>query len=226
MNSSKKSLFVLVCLLGLFAGKPAYSQLGKDTWGITGELMLPSGLASKPFRAYLNGLVNVHPKIVYKPLKNWYVAAGPKYMYYTVSEFKLPVKTRGGMHAFGGGVEFGYMKWIGEQFAFEVGVKGGGMQHVFQTGLLENPKKLLAAYVEPAFTFIIAADEAVSYRWTLGYNFMGFQLMPDHLGLNTNGGYTMEEYEVGAQSLVIGFGMTYYFGNQRSNTFIDDGDEP
>jgi hypothetical protein len=215
-------LLFITCLLTQIQVK---AQLGKDTWGITGEIMLPSGMASKPFRSYLNGLVNVHPKIVYKPLTNWYVAGGPKYMYYTVSEFKLPTKTKGGMHAFGGGLEIGYMKWIGKQFAFEVGVKGGAMQHVFKTGLLPSSKKLLAGFVEPGFTLIIAADEAVSYRWTVGYNWMGFHLMPEHLGLDSYGGYTLDEYEVGAQSLVVGFGITYYFGNERSDTFIEEAPE-
>jgi hypothetical protein len=215
-------LLFITCLLTQIQVK---AQLGKDTWGITGEIMLPSGMASKPFRSYLNGLVNVHPKIVYKPLTNWYVAGGPKYMYYTVSEFKLPTKTTGGMHAFGGGLEIGYMKWIGKQFAFEVGVKGGAMQHVFKTGLLPSSKKLIAGFVEPGFTLIIAADEAVSYRWTVGYNWMGFHLMPEHLGLDSYGGYTLDEYEVGAQSLVVGFGITYYFGNERSDTFIEEAPE-
>jgi hypothetical protein len=219
--------FVKICLLFicLLAQQRVNAQLGKDTWGVTGEIMLPSGMASKPFRAYMNGLVNVHPKIVYKPLTNWYVAAGPKYMYYTVSEFKLPTKSTGGMHAFGGGLEFGYMKWIGKQFAFEAGIKGGAMQHAFHTGLLPSSKKLLAGYIEPGLTFIIAADEAVSYRWSVGYNWMGFHLMPEHLGLETYGGYTLEEYEVGAQSLVVGFGITYYFGNERGDTFIEEAPE-
>jgi len=220
--SYMRMLLFITCLLTQIQVK---AQLGKDTWGITGEIMLPSGMASKPFRSYLNGLVNVHPKIVYKPLTNWYVAGGPKYMYYTVSEFKLPTTTTGGMHAFGGGLEIGYMKWIGKQFAFEVGVKGGAMQHVFKTGLLPSSKKLLAGFVEPGFTLIIAADEAVSYRWTVGYNWMGFHLMPEHLGLDSYGGYTLDEYEVGAQSLVVGFGITYYFGNERSDTFIEEAPE-
>jgi hypothetical protein len=220
--SYMRMLLFITCLLTQIQVK---AQLGKDTWGITGEIMLPSGMASKPFRSYLNGLVNVHPKIVYKPLTNWYVAGGPKYMYYTVSEFKLPTKTTGGMHAFGGGLEIGYMKWIGKQFAFEVGVKGGAMQHVFKTGLLPSSKKLIAGFVEPGFTLIIAADEAVSYRWTVGYNWMGFHLMPEHLGLDSYGGYTLDEYEVGAQSLVVGFGITYYFGNERSDTFIEEAPE-
>jgi hypothetical protein len=129
------------------------------------------------------------------------------------------------MHAFGGGLEIGYMKWIGKQFAFEVGVKGGAMQHVFKTGLLPSSKKLIAGFVEPGFTLIIAADEAVSYRWTVGYNWMGFHLMPEHLGLDSYGGYTLDEYEVGAQSLVVGFGITYYFGNERSDTFIEEAPE-
>jgi hypothetical protein len=224
MNAPRivRLFFFCMCLLVQVNAK---AQLGKDTWGITGEIGLPSGMASKPFRAYLNGLVNVHPKIVYKPLTNWYVAAGPKYMYYTVSEFKVPTKTNGGMHAYGGGLEIGYMKWMGKQVAFEAGIKGGAMQHVFNTGLLPSSKKLLAGFIEPAFTFILAADEAVSYRWTLGYNWMGFHLMPDHLGLDTYGGYTMDEYEVGAQSLVVGFGITYYFGNERSDTFIEEAPE-
>lgn len=200
-------------------------QIENDKLSVTAELLLPSGMASKPFRSYLNGLVNVHPKLQFKPAKHIYVALGPKYMYYTIAEFKVPTKTNGGMHAYGGGIEAGYSTWITERFGIELGVKAGAMQHQLKTDLMTAPYKLNAMFVEPSLSLVLASDEAIAYRWIVGYNWMGFDLMPHKLGFDTYGGYTADDFKVGAQSIVFGFGMTYYFKNQRSDLFIDDDSE-
>lgn len=222
-----KLLSVSAVFLGVFffQAPRVNGQIENDKFSVTAELLLPSGMASKPFRSYLNGLVNVHPKFQYKPAKHIYVALGPKYMYYTVAEFKVPIKTNGGMHAYGGGIEAGYSTWITERFGIELGVKAGAMQHQLKTDLMASAYKLNAMYVEPSLSLILASDEAVAYRWIVGYNWMGFDLMPHHLGFNTNGGYSADDFKVGAQSIVFGFGMTYYFKNQRSDVFIDDDSE-
>ena len=83
-----KKFVVLVLILASVCSSNA--QIENDKWSITGELMLPAGMGNKMFRNYLNGLVYAHPKIQYKPFEHWYVAFGPKYMYYKVNEFRIP----------------------------------------------------------------------------------------------------------------------------------------
>jgi hypothetical protein len=204
------------------------AQIGNDKLNVTMELTLPSGRANPAFRAYLNGLVNVQPKLQYKFAKNWFIAGGPKYSYATVSEFKVPQKTNGGAHTYGGFMEVGWAKWQSRYFGIEFGVKMGAAQTVFITDLTRATgiQRITAPYVEPTFSLVLAADEAVAYRWIVGYNISGYKFKPYQLGMTTNGGFDDSDLNSFSQSIVVGFGMSYYFHNQRSNVFIDNGNEP
>ncbi len=218
--------FLIFSLLSLFVSwfNPLFSQIENDKWSGTIELCLPSGRANAAFKDYLNGLVNVYPKIQYKVLPNWFVAAGPRYQYSTISEFKVPEKMNGGMHVVGGNIELGWSKWQTPRFALEVGLRAGVAQHIFITDSTRTSQiqRVNAGYLEPTLTFVLAADEAVAYRWIVGYNITGFGFKPWNIGVNTNGGFQLSDFNKATQSILIGFGMTYYFGNTRSDVFIDE----
>lgn len=209
-------------LLLLLVGNSAYSQIEDDKLNVTMELTLPSGRANPAYKAYLNGLVNVQPKFQYKFAKNFFVAAGPKYSYYTISEFKVPVKMNGGAHTYGGFIETGMHRWSTERLALELSCKVGVAQTAFVTDLTRETgiQRVTAMYVEPTFSFVLASDEAVAYRWILGYNFSGYNFQSYHVGLETNGGYTPEDFDQLTQSIIVGFGMSYYFGNERTDLEI------
>lgn len=222
--SPKNWLSLIGCTLFTAISASVFAQIGEDKLNVTMELTLPSGRANAPFRAYLNGLVNVQPKLQYKFAGDFYGAIGPKYSYYTVSEYKVPVKMNGGAHTYGGFLELGWHNWQTERLAIEIGVKTGLAQTSFVTDLTRTSgiQRVTAMYVEPTFSFILASDEAVAYRWIVGYNFTGYDFKPFHLGLQTNGGYQPEDFNTLTQSLVVGFGMSYYFGNERSDTDLDE----
>ena len=232
-----KKVLALFSILSFFANSNA--QIGNDKWSITGELTLPIGMGNKMFKNYLNGLISVHPRIQYKPFKNWYVAFGPRYMYYKVNEYKIPfepginkddvvnhqkvVSMRGGMHVLGGDVELGWTNWVGPRLGLEMGVRFGIANHRFVTTGTKNygPQQVTAGYIEPAFSVILASDEAVAYRWIVGYNISGYNFQNYRIGSTTSGGYTAKDLAGPTHSLLIGFAMTYYFKNKRSDVFID-----
>lgn len=210
-----------------FAGMSSLTvagQIGNDKLNVTMELTLPSGRANAPYRAYLNGLINVQPKLQYKFAKQWFAAVGPKYSYYTISEFKVPTKTTGGAHTYGGFVELGWQSWQTPRLALEFGVKTGVAQTAFVTGLTRQTgiQHVTSMYVEPTFSLVLASDEAIAYRWIVGYNISGYGFKPYMIGLQTNGGYTQSDFNKLSQSLIVGFGMSYYFHNQRADPYIDE----
>lgn len=233
----KKFVFLLF-ILGSLTNSNA--QIGNDKWNITGEVMLPMGMGNKMFKNYLNGLIYAHPKIQYKPLKNWYVAFGPKYMYYKVNEFRIPFEPGvsndsvynhkkvysmyGGMHVLGGDIELGWTNWVGPRLGVEFGVRGGVAQHWFVTSGTKKygSQQVVAAYVEPVFSLVLAADEAVAYRWIVGYNFTGYRFKGERIGSTSSGGYTEKDLRAPTQSLFVGFAMSLYFNNKRSDVFIDE----
>lgn len=209
-------VFVVVC-----AGN-AIAQPETNKWSISGELLLPSGRANGPFRSYLNGLVNAHPKLTYTIADHWFVSAGPKYMYYTVSEYKVPEKMNGGMHVKGGDLEFGYTRWMTKNFGMDFGMKVGFANYSFVTDTtrLYGVPQVNSMYYEPNIQFVLMADEGVAYRWIVGYNISAFDFQPTYLGLETNGGFSDADINKPSQTFLVGFGMTIYLGNKRSDTDI------
>lgn len=233
-----KKIVLLLLLVSPVSGLNA--QIQNDKWNITGELMLPASMGNKMFRNYLNGLVYAHPKVQYKPFKHWYVAFGPKYMYYKVNEFRIPFEPgisdnqvvdhkkvysmSGGMHVLGGDIELGWTSWVGPRLGLELGVRGGVAQHWFMTSGTRHygKQEVLAAYVEPVVSLVLAADEAVAYRWIVGYNFTGYKFDGYRIGSTSSGGYSASDLKAPTQSLFVGFAISYYFKNQRSDVFIDE----
>lgn len=213
------SIRTAALVLMLLAAAPAGAQIGDDKLSFTIEATLPSGRANPAFRNCLNGLVNAQPKVQYKFARDWFAGAGLRYSYYTVSEFKAPQKTTGGMHVFGAFAEVGWNKWQTERFGLEIGMKAGLAQQVFITGLTRETgiQRVNALFLQPTLSLILAADEAVAYRWIVGYNIDGYDFKPYHLGMNTGGGYTPDELNQPSQSLLVGFAFSYYFGNERDS---------
>lgn len=218
---SKKILFIvgLVC-----SQLVVFAQIGKDKWNITTELSLPSGRTNAAFNNYMKGLVNVNPKIQFKPTKHFYVALAPKYMYYSVASYKIPDKMNGGMHVAGGNIELGYTTWRTNYFGMEFGLKAGFAEAIFVTDKtkITGIERRYFNYLEPTVSFILAADEAVAYRWIIGYQFSTLQFHPNDIGLETLGGFTPQQLSRTTNSFLIGFGLSYYFGNPRSDNYIDE----
>lgn len=210
-------------LLVLMCSVSAFAQPGINKWSIGGELLLPSSKANPAFRSFMNGLLVAQPKVTFQPTKHWFLSAGPRYMYYTVSEFKVPQKMNGGIHIVGGGLEVGYSTWQGKRFAVEFGMKVGAAHYMFRTDSTRTlgNRQLTAMYYEPNVQFVLMADEAVAYRWIMGYNFAGYAFRPDMVQ-STWGGYKLQDLGASTQSIVIGFGITYYLGNKRSDTDLDE----
>lgn len=219
-----RTLFTLFLVVFPADFQQLRAQIDDDKLNVTMELTLPSGRMNAPFRAYLNGLVNAQPKLQYKFADSWFAAVGPKYSYYTISEYKVPVKMNGGAHTYGGFLEAGWFSWQTPRLGLEIGVKGGVSQTAFVTDLTRKSgiQRVTAMYVEPTISFVLASDEAVAYRWIVAYNFTGYDFKPYHIGLQTNGGYSQADFNKPSQSFLIGFGMSYFFGNERTDTDLDD----
>jgi hypothetical protein len=205
------------------AGYSQHSIIKKDKLSMTLELGLPSIRGNKALREYLNGLVNIQPKLQYKFSPELFFSFGPKYSYFGVDNFNIPTKTNGGAHTYGGFMEIGWTKWQSRRLAIECGIKFGVSHTVFATGINRSSgiQRVTAPYAEPTFSLILAADEAIAYRWIIGYNITGYRFQPSDLGLVTNGGFKPNELRAPAQFLLIGFGMSYYFSNKRTDQYID-----
>lgn len=209
---------VLSLLLALFCGSSLFGQIQKDRLNVTIEACLPSDHDNDPYRAYMAGVITFQPKLQYKFYKDFYVAGGLRYTYMGVAETRVPQHMIGGEHIYGGYIEAGWSSWQGERFGVELGIKAGYAHHTFVTDStkVHGYTQLNAPYVMPQLSLILSADEAVAYRWIIGYNFDLYRFHPSMLGLTTNGGYDTHSMRKSTQSIVVGFAFTWYFGNERS----------
>ncbi|MDP4637798.1 MAG: hypothetical protein NWS40_04975 [Crocinitomicaceae bacterium] len=185
----------------------------KHTFNI--ELGLPNGMVNKPFKDYMQGLVNIAPYYQFTLKNSLSFGAGIRYSYFGVNQFRVPLKTLGGMHSGGVFVKIGREKFHTDRFATDMGVKIGYNQHYFITNrndsLGQNPFVVSAISIEPTVKFSLVADEQVSYNLFVSYAFQGYAFKPNMLGLETDGGYDTKEFSRPTSILIIGFGFSYYF---------------
>lgn len=189
-----------------------------DKLAITIEASLPSARTNPAYRAYLNGLINFTPKLQYKFYNDFYGAVGLRYMYSDIADYKVPEPMVGGEHIYGGFLEAGWSSWQTKNFAVEIGLRAGMARHDFITDStrVQGAQRIDAFFVQPQLSLILASDEAVAYRWVIGYCIDNFRFNPSNLGMDTQGGYTPDDLNKSSQSLMIGFAFTWYFGNKRS----------
>ncbi len=197
-----------------------FGQVIEPDYTFNVELGLPNSFVNKPFKDIMQGLVSVEPYLEYHFKSNLTTGVGLRYSYFAVNEFKVPIPVYGGMHSGGAFIKVGWNKFHNPRFATDVAIKVGYTQNYFVTDrndtLNQNPYQVNAAFVEPTIGFILTADEVSSYRFFISYGFQGFRFRPEMIGLETLAGYDKREYERGSSFLVVGFGYTYYFNQQKS----------
>lgn len=214
-----------VFLFTLMLSFISLSQIKNERWSISGELILPSGTISKPYKNYLNGLIYVRPSIQYRLPSNVFFGIAPRYSYYTIAEYKVPEKMTGGMHTIGGDLELGYVYKASERWSIQFSSRIGYGTQLYRTDSTRaNQIKPSSSgvIVEPIVSFILASDEAVCYRWIFGYSFSNNSFSPDKLGMDNYGGFTLSDFKGPQQSILVGFGISYFFGNERMDTELDE----
>lgn len=210
-------LRILTVLL-IFGFSAAAQQIEpKHTFNV--EIGLPNGMVNKPFGDYMQGLVNVAPYYQFCLKNHIAFGAGVRYAYFGVNQFRVPLKTLGGMHSFGAFLKVSHEKFYSEKFAADLGVKVGYTQNYFVTNrndsLGQNPYQVNAFLVEPTAELSLLADEQVAYSLIISYAFQGFGFKPSMIGLETSGGYEPAEFSRPTSYLTVGFGFTYYFKEKK-----------
>jgi hypothetical protein len=208
-----RKLFILLILILPFCVTSQQIE-PKHTFNI--ELGLPNGFANKPFKDIMQGLVAVAPYYQYTFKSSLAVAAGLRYSYFGVNQFRVPEKTLGGMHSPGAFIKVSREKFHTDRFSTDMGVKFGYTQNYFSTiQPLDSNVRLLkqvnAVLIEPTIRLALVADDQVSYSFIIGYAFQGFKFKNDMIGFESLMGYSESDYRRTTSFLTIGFGFTYYF---------------
>ncbi|MCJ8288913.1 MAG: hypothetical protein HRT58_05815 [Crocinitomicaceae bacterium] len=215
----KKIYILLIIVLSISNISNAQSLIPKYTFNV--ELCLPVAMSNEPFNDFMQGLVGVSTYGQYSFPFHLNIGAGIRYSYFTINEFSVPSPVFGGVHSGTAFMKVGWDKFHTDQFATDFGLKVGYSQTFFDTDLNKaagaNPIQVGSSYAEFTTAFILRANESSSYRWVVGYGMQGFGFTPQHIGLSTNGGYDPAKFNRITSYLVVGFGYTYYIGEDKSN---------
>lgn len=184
------------------------------------ELTLPVAMGNKPFNDIMQGIVSISTYGQYSFPFHFHVGAGIKYSYLTINEFSVPSPRYGGVHTGAAFVKVGYDKFHSERFATDYGVKVGYSQNYFYSYLDKSKEtttvQINAPVLEGTIAFILTADERNSYRWVIGYGVQGYGFRPQNIGLQSNEGYDVANFNKLTNYLIVGFGYTYYFRKGKS----------
>jgi len=184
------------------------------------ELCLPNSFSNKPYKTIMQGLVSASPYYQYTLKSGIAFGIGAHYSYFTINQFRMPVKVFGGIHTGAVFLKLGHEKFWGERFGTDVGCKVGVLQSFAMSDLLRNQgvyyNKTEALFVEPTIGLVLAADVNCSYRLTIGYPLYGYAFSPWMIGYDSKMGYSDEDYIKNSSFLNVGFAYTFYFNGKKS----------
>tara|TARA_B100000508_G_scaffold118450_1_gene98648 strand:+ start:163173 stop:163814 length:642 start_codon:yes stop_codon:yes gene_type:complete len=179
------------------------------------EISLPNNATNTAFRDLMQGLVCVSPSYQHTLDNTLSFGFGLRYNYFDVNEFKNTVDLAGGMHTTGVFGKIGQEKFYGN-FGVDYGVRVGYSFNFFATNkneeLLDGPYINDAGFVEPHLGLALTANENTSFRLALGYAFHAFEFRPNQVGLENFAGIGDDQLNSITTYFTIGFGYSYYFG--------------
>lgn len=179
------------------------------------EIGLPNNATNVAFRDLMQGLVCLSPSYQHTLDNTLSFGFGLRYNYFDVNEFKNTVDLGGGLHTAGAFAKIGQEKFYGN-FGVDYGIRAGYSFNFFATNKndeqLGKPYSNDAVFVEPHLGLALMANEKTSFRLALGYAFHGFEFRPNQVGLETFSGIDDSDLNSITTYFTIGFGYSYYFG--------------
>lgn len=211
------SRLIIILLLGSSFGLRAQNMDAKFTFNI--ELGLPTTIGNKPFSDIMQGLANCAIYGQYNTPFEMNFGLGIRYSLFPIYQFAVTEDIGGESHIGTAFIKVGWERFHSKIFATDLSIRAGYSQNFFVTNfnkdLGQNPVVLESTYIEPSLGLILTVDEWNSYRFHVGYAFQGYGFRPQLLGLQSNEGYDVSEFNKLTQYLVVGFGYTYYFNNKK-----------
>jgi hypothetical protein len=185
------------------------------------ELCLPGTIQNEPFADIMQGLACGTAYAQYSFPFHLHFGGGIRYTLFTVNEFAVPDEIYGNIQTGSGFISVGWDKFHNDRFATDVSVKFGYAENFILTDVNEAngiyPLRVSSTMIEPSLGLILAVDEFNSYRLHVGYTIYGYGFKPYMIGMQSNEGYDPSGFSKLTQFLLIGFGYTYYFNEDKRN---------
>lgn len=209
-----KRFFALIIFTVVFTTANAQTDFAPSS-SFKVEIGLPNNATNVAFRELMQGLVIVTPSYQFTFENSFSIAAGLRYGFFNVNEFKNNVDLSGGLHIAGVFGKVGQEKFYGN-FGVDYGIRIGYTMNFMVSN--KNEEKMGKPYIndggfiEPTLGLSLKANEKSSFRLALGYAFHAFDFRPHQMGVEKFGGLKDSELNELTTYFTIGFGYSFYFG--------------
>jgi hypothetical protein len=180
---------------------------------------LPVNTTNKPFKGIMQGLINASTHFQYTLDNTLCFGLGVNYTYFTLNEFKVTEKIKGGVQMGSLFAKVGQEKFHTSNFGTDVGIKAGYNFSFFNSDSLISQGNRYQTignfYIEPQVGIMLTMDENTTIKLAVGYVFQDFGFQPSYMGLSSNNGFDPSNFNRSTQYLTIGFGYAHYFKNRK-----------
>jgi hypothetical protein len=167
----------------------------------------------------MQGLVNTSAHFQYTLKNSLCFGIGVNYTYFSLNEFKVTEKIKGGVQMPSVFVKIGQEKFHSSVFGTDYGLKIGYTANLFNSDSIHaqfgSMQTIYSLFIEPQAGFMLQMDENTTVKLFIGYVIQNFGFRPTYLGLSSENGYNSQNFNKRTQYLTIGFGYTHYFKNRK-----------
>ncbi len=188
----------------------------KPKHAFNAQVRIPLTVQNAAYKKMVKDIVDVGVGYTYHFPFHMTIGVDARMMYNQINATQVEPGLTGGIGTLGVLLKLGYERFITERFGMEASVKFGGVYNAMNT--TKNIERLGQGYrntalvVEPNISFILTASEATSFRLNVGYNIFGYKFSPYDIGSTSLGGFDENQLNKATQIICVGFGFTYYFG--------------
>lgn len=176
---------------------------------------LPINTRNESFKGIMQGLFNASTHYQYTLKNSLCFGLGVNYSLFTLNEFKVSEKIKGSQQLGSLFLKVGREKFHSSSFGTDYGLKVGYTYSFFNSDSLSSQGRSYETkeclYLEPQFGLMLTMDENTTIKLNIGYVFQNMGFQPSYLGLSSNNGYDVNNFNKIIQYFTIGFGYTHYF---------------
>lgn len=177
------------------------------------ELGLPVILANKFNKKTMSGLVYLSPYYQYSFENHFSIGAGAFYTLSNINTIATSENINGSSNLMGGFLKLAYEKFHNSRFATDFGVKLGYAEAIYLSNKLKQEGRTSmdnGLYIEPNLGFVLTVAEKSSFRFFVGYQFIGIPFDNKKIAMESDGALSSNGFKKLQQNLIFGFGYTFY----------------
>lgn len=189
---------------------------------------LPQVTSNQFYKGVSRGITDVGLSLDYEFIPNFYAGAGFKHTLIEISQFKIAENLDAKSHFFGAFGEVGYLSYLSDKVALDLGVQAGYQQMYTSCNPCREEgidyKTNGSFFWSPNMSIFLRAGDRMGYSFSFGYTVTQHGYSPETVCLDSFRDYGPSDYQKPIQFMNFGFGFLVYLGKMDIKTVSDPSD--